>query len=110
MNFREGDVVLVEGVVGYHIPGDETVRVNLDGHHHVYTKGSLIRMASPTIVAGDTVRRKVDAHQPGIEGVVLAVALDHAWVEIGAGEFATWWIPNVERVALAGQKSEGGEA
>jgi len=108
MNFREGDIVLVEGVVGYHIPGGETVRVNLDGHHHVYTKGDRVRMATPAIQVGDTLRRKADSHEPGTEGVVLAVALDHAWVEIGAGDFATWWLPNVDRIALAGENSKGG--
>jgi hypothetical protein len=118
-NLRTGDDVTMIGTVEFCLPGDEHVRVNLGPGHVVYTTRNLVKLANPSIEVGDTVRLKKGAISNNhvgppspiedVDGVVLAIAHDHAWVEIEAGIFGTWWLENVERIRIAGQETEGGD-
>jgi hypothetical protein len=104
-NFREGDQVLVEAVVLDAWGDDPDLRLRV-GVDQIYVKRTAVRLGAPIIKPGDAVRLKAKM----LDGHVLAVALDHVWVEIDAGQFATWWIPNVERIAIASDGSKGGDA
>lgn len=117
INFREGDIVTLEAKLDYIHPDDKQIRLSVIGSlGPTYVARNNVNLAKPVIEVGDTVRLKkgrisnnpVGPPSPveDVDGFVLSVAADHAWVEIAAGVFGTWWLPNVERIAIAGQEPE----
>jgi hypothetical protein len=112
MNFREGDTVSVEATLAYVHPDDEHLRIHIHNHHGpTYVTPNSVKLVKPNIQIGDQVKlRSPSVNQPVGPAVVLSIANDHLWVEWDDGEYATWWVGAVDRVALAGQKPEGGDA
>lgn len=94
--FRKGDVVSIDVVVESNPFGQGDVRVRTHGGYtDIYAKASQLTMKRPMIEVGDTVRCPTNGTATA---TVLSVAEEHVWVSLGNGDYATWWVPKVERV------------
>lgn len=111
MNLREGDIVQVTGKVSHCNTTDQEVRVELSAGEYLYTKPSGVTLVGPTIQVGDLValRKPLDAKQ-NRQATVVGLANNHLWVRCDVGEYDTWHVSAVDRVALAGEKPKGGDA
>lgn len=103
IKFRKGDVVTVRAVVRHNCEDDEnSVAVDINGAYDaVWPLVQDVTMIQQQIVIGDRVKFTipVPGEEPqGLDGLVLAISNDHAWIDIGGGDYCTRTLTSVERV------------
>lgn len=99
--FRKGDRVTIEATVdGSSALSDDELRVKIDGMRgsgpHYYAKINGITLKTAKFEVGDLIDWTVGdtIHR----GEILAVSGDHAWVDRGAAEYSTVYLPTATRV------------
>jgi hypothetical protein len=95
--FRKGDRVTVEAIIASeHVLDRGSIRVEFGDHMgDAFVNVASLTMKQPVIKVDDL----ITCFEQGTGvATVLAVANEHAWVDLGGGNFATWWLPKVERV------------
>jgi hypothetical protein len=103
MKYRKGDTVSIKGVVEYNQREDKDVFVRVHGHTHMISSEELT-MVSPLFEVGDSVMWPAP-NQPRSDvfqyGTILAIADDHAWISIGAGDYCTRLLFSIQRVEIS---------
>lgn len=105
IKFREGDTVTLSAVVRYNFDPaeDEHVALDVPGSisSNLWAKPEAVIIARQVIVIGDRVKFIVPAGPSGsekwISGLVLAISNDHAWIDLGGGEYATRLLSSIQR-------------
>lgn len=97
MKYRAGDKVTVRAVVKYDQSDDTHVHLEIEGHYQsVMLAQKLITMATPLFEVGDDVSWDAAACQVG-GGVILAISSEHAWIELGGGDYCTRMLSTLTR-------------
>jgi len=103
--FRKGDIVTIEATIAstpFNMDdGKAKVKIEFPPFHDAYVDPADLTMLRPKIEIGDVVRLPLSegpADGKSRIGTVLSIASDHVWVDIGGGDFATWWLAKVQRV------------
>lgn len=97
MKYRKGDAVTVLAVVKFDQDDDTHVHIEINGHYQsVMLDQKLITMAKPLFEVGDDVSWDAEACQAA-GGVILAISNDHAWIELGGGDYCTRMLSTLTR-------------
>lgn len=105
MKYRKGDEVTVRAVVKYHQDDDTHVHLEIEGHYQsVMLDQKLVMMAKPLFEVGDDVSWDSSPQQVG-GGVILAISNDHAWIELGGGDYCTRMLSTLTRNETAPDES-----
>lgn len=97
MKYRKGDEVTVRAVVKYDQDDDTHVHLEINGHYQsVMLDKKLITMATPVFEVGDDVSWDAPPDHIG-GGVILAISNDHAWIELGGGDYCTRMLTSLTR-------------
>lgn len=103
MKFRAGDVVSIQAKVKFNFDeGDEHVSLEapgLIGGTSLWAEPDLVTVVKQGIVIGDRVKWDAAAgHQAlYLSGQVLAIANDHAWIDMGGSEYCTRLLSSIQR-------------
>ena len=98
MKYRKGDKVSVTGTVTHDQREDKEVFVRLDGYYtDIMLPAANFTLVQPRFDVGDTV---VLAEGPcqGQRGEILAMQNDHAWIDLGGGDYCTRMLSSIKRV------------
>ncbi len=97
MKYRAGDVVTVKGVVKLNFDAaDDSVSIEIPGEYEpIWANPEDVTLVHSKIVLGDLVKFVAPT---GLEsGRVLAISNDHAWIDLGDGEYATRLLSSIQR-------------
>ncbi len=106
MNFRKGDTVSLQGVIKHNYDetdSDKRVFVDVIGSHDtLWMKPEDITLVGQLFEVGDSARWLVSGGQEVSYqyGTVLAINDDHAWIDLGNGDYCTRLLTTIERVEV----------
>ncbi|WP_146119559.1 hypothetical protein [Phyllobacterium phragmitis] len=80
----------------------------IGGYSDLYVKTDSARIVRHNIEVGDTVDLRGEILDP-CRGVVLSISNDHLWVDLGGGDYGTWWIDKVSRIDPEEMQNPAGE-
>lgn len=97
MAFREGDIVSIEAVVKYNAEDKEDVALSIKGSYEtVFLSLRFVTITKPLFKIGDDVSWDSPSTVVG-GGVILAIANEHAWIELGGGDYCTRMLSTLTR-------------
>lgn len=98
MKYRKGDQVTVRAVVKFNQDDDTHVHLEINGHYQsVMLDQKLITMTMPVFEVGDDVSWLQPDPSLSAGGVILAISDDHAWIELGGGDYCTRMLSTLTR-------------
>ncbi len=100
MKFRKGDIVSMQGAIKYDADDKERVFVRVDGStEELWVKQEILTLVQPHFEVGDQASWRIGE---GFQyGTVIGLANDHAWIDLGGGDYCTRTLSSIGRVEVA---------
>ncbi len=97
MELRKGDKVSVTGTVKYTPTKGERVFVKIEGsHEELWCSPDAVKLVQAKFDIGDRVG--FDYGPSTMDGEILAVSGEHAWIDLGTGEYCTRHFGSITRL------------
>ena len=98
MQLRKGDKVSVIGTVKFDQKGDDRIFVKIDGSHEdLWVAPSVVKLVQQMFEVGD----RVCWGAPAMDGEIIAISGDHAWIELAGENYCTRHFGSITRLPEA---------
>jgi hypothetical protein len=98
MQLRKGDKVSVTGTVTFYQNGDDSIFVKIDGSHEdLWIAPSVVNLVQQMFEVGD----RVCWGAPAMNGEIIAICDEHAWIDLGGGDYCTRHFDSITRLPEA---------
>jgi hypothetical protein len=103
--FRKGDVLLLKVTVKHDTNAEdgEITVMQVDGYAPIYAKVADTELVHQFIEIGDRVLWTGRSDEDF--GTVLAVANDHAWIDLGGGDYCTRTLSSIYRAKVSDESA-----
>ncbi len=108
IKFRKGDIVSLQAMVRHDFKdGDEDVTIDIPGslRNDNWIKPQFVTLVQQKIEVGDKVSFNLNPNLNPTQmadairvGQVLAISNDHAWIDLGGGDYCTRLLSTLHRV------------
>lgn len=105
MQFRKGDIVSVRCVVKHNMDGSkERVFIDVKGSYEtLWMEPEDVTLVRPFFEVGDAVRW---GDRDGDKGEILGIAGEHAWIDLGNGDYCTRHFSAIQRDPMFAEVEE----